>query len=102
MTNEEKDWLTNYLVDAGEIDPDVAVETQFMEWYQVREQVVPGEVHYKAILEAARVRRRSYQRGYRTGGVVRWHEGEPLPGEPPDVLALHQALDAFEAAGEQE
>ena len=35
MTNEEKDRLIAYLVDAGDIDPDV--EAQFMDWYQVRE-----------------------------------------------------------------
>jgi hypothetical protein len=32
------------------------VEAQFTDWYQVREGVVSGEVHYKAILDAARVR----------------------------------------------
>ena len=42
-----------------------------LEWYQVREQEVSGEPHYKAIPDAARVRERSYQRGYRTGGSVR-------------------------------
>ena len=53
MTNEEKDRLIAYLVDAGEIDPEGDVEAQFLEWRQVHEQVVSGEVHYKAILEAA-------------------------------------------------
>jgi hypothetical protein len=90
MTNEEKDLLIAYLVDAGEIDPDGDMEAQFLEWYQVREQDVSGEAHYKAILDAAWVRERSYQRGYRTGGSIRWHEGEPRPGNPPDVLSLLQ------------
>ena len=53
MTNEEKDRLIAYLVDAGEIDPEGDVEAQFLEWRQVHEQVVSGEVHYKAILVAA-------------------------------------------------
>ena len=39
MTTEEKDRLIAYLVDAGEIDPDGDVESQFLEWDQVREQV---------------------------------------------------------------
>ena len=60
-------------------------KAQFLEWRQVRDQVVSGEVHYQAILEAARVRQRSCQRGYRTGGSVRRHEGER-----PDLLALRQ------------
>ena len=53
MTNEEKDLLIAYLVDTGDIDPDGDVEAQFLEWYQVRDQVVSGEAHYKAVLEAA-------------------------------------------------
>ena len=48
MTNEEKDLLIAYLVDAGEIDPAGDVEAQFLEWHQVREQVVSGEAHYRA------------------------------------------------------
>ena len=60
MTNEEKSLLIAYLVDAGEIDPDGDVEAHFQDWYRVREGVVSGETHYKAILEAARVRARSY------------------------------------------
>ena len=31
MTNEEKDLLIAYLVDAGELDPEGDVETQFMD-----------------------------------------------------------------------
>ena len=61
MTNEEKELLVAYLIDAGDIDPDGDVEVQFMDWYQVREDMVPGETHYKAILEAARAR--SYTAG---------------------------------------
>ena len=56
MTQEEEGLLIAYLVDAGELDPDGDVEAQFLDWYQVREGVVPGEVHYKAILGGARVR----------------------------------------------
>ena len=61
MTDEEKALLIEYLVDAGEIFPDldIDVETQFLDWYEVRQGVVSGETHYKAILEAARVRKRS-------------------------------------------
>ena len=51
MTNEEKDLLIAYLVDAGELDPDGDVETQFLDWYQVREGQVSGETHCKTILE---------------------------------------------------
>ena len=43
------------------------MEAQFLEWRQVHEQVVSGEVHYKAILEAARIRKRSFDRGYQAG-----------------------------------
>ena len=78
MTNEEKGLLMAYLVDAGEIDPDEDVEAQFLEWRQVRERVVSGEVHYQAILEAVRVRKRSFERGARLADVVRSTEGEPL------------------------
>ena len=65
MTDEEKDLLIAYLVDAGEIFPDldVDVEDQFLNWYEVRQGVVSGETHYKAILQAARVRNRSLERG---------------------------------------
>ena len=73
MTNEEKDLLIAYLVDSGDIDPDGDVEAQFLEWYQVRDQMVSGETHYKAVLEAARVRKRSFKRGTK-------------PAEPADVV----------------
>ena len=65
MTDEEQELLIAYLVDAGEIFPDldIDVETQFLDWYEVRQGVVSGETHYKAILDAARVRKRSLERG---------------------------------------
>ena len=79
MTNEEKDLLIAYLVDAGEIDPDGDVEAEFLDWYQVREGVVSGETHYKVVLEAARVRKRSFDRGARLAEVVR-SAAEDIPG----------------------
>ena len=79
MTNEEQELLIAYLTDAGEIDPDGDVEAQFLDWYQVREGVVPGETHYKAILDAARVRVRRFDRGYRLAGAAGWVEEDPLP-----------------------
>ena len=84
MTNEEKDLLIAYLADAGEIDPDSDVEAQFLDWYQVREGQVSGETHCKAILEAAWVRKRSYQRGYRHAGDVGGIEGTPKLGDSTD------------------
>ena len=71
MTNEEKGLLMAYLMDAGEIDPDGDVEAEFLDWYQVRGGVVSGETHYRAILEAARVRKRSFERGSKLTEVVR-------------------------------
>ena len=58
--------------------------------------IVSGEAHYKAVLEAARVRKRSYHRGYRAGGSVRWDEwaqgvGPPLgptPWAPPPLTGV--------------
>ena len=75
MTDEEKALLIEYLVDAGEIFPDldIDVETQFLDWYEVRQGVVSGETHYKAIMEAARVRNRSLERGL-----------EGMPSSPSD------------------
>ena len=70
MTNEEKDLLIAYLVDAGEIDPDEDVEAEFLDWHRVREGVVSGETHYKAVREAARVRKRSFERGSRLADVI--------------------------------
>ena len=62
MTQEEQAQLTDYLVDAGEIDPDGGVERQFLDWYRVREETVYRETHYKAILDAARMRVKSSRR----------------------------------------
>ena len=67
MTNEEKTLLISYLVDAGEMDPAGDVEAQFLDWYQVREGQVSGETHYKAILDAARVSKRSFEEGRKDG-----------------------------------
>ena len=61
MTNEEKDLLIAYLGDVGELDLDGDVEAESLEWYRCREGAVSGETHYKAILEAARVRNRSLE-----------------------------------------
>ena len=41
MTNEEKTMLIAYLVYAGEIDSGGDVETQFLDWYQVRGERSP-------------------------------------------------------------
>ena len=90
ITNEEKELLIAYLVDAGDIDPDDDVEAQFPEWYQVRELVLSGETHYKAVLDAARVRKQAFSRGYRLSGIAQWHEGDPKPGDAPVLLALRQ------------
>ena len=80
MTNEEKDLLIAYLVDAGEIDPDGDVEAEFLDWYRVREGVVSGETHYKAVLEAARIRKRSFERGTQLTDTVRSFT-EDMPGD---------------------
>ena len=91
MTNEEKDLLIAYLVDASEIDPDGDVEAQFLDWHQVREGAVSGETHFKAVLDAALVRQRSYEEGRRAGlseavAKLGWDESEKTPG-------LHRFLD---------
>ena len=91
MTNDEKDLLIAYLVDAGEIDPDGDVEAEFLDWYRVREGVVSGEIHYKAILEAARVRKRSFERGTRLADVVR-SVTEDMPGDGRGVLRPRHSL----------
>ena len=84
MTNEEQELLIAYLVDAGEISPDldVDVETQFLAWYEVRQGVVSGETHYKAILDAARVRKRSLESGL---------EGAPFPPSDRQDVCDHGA-----------
>ena len=91
MTNEEKDLLIA-LPGRRRGDRPRRRTWRPSSWSGARsvKQDVSGEAHYKAILDAAWVRERSYQRGYRTGGSVRWHEGEPRPGNPPDVLSLLQ------------
>ena len=89
MTNEEKDLLIAYLVDASEIDPDGGIEAQFLDWYQIREETVSGEVHYKAILDAARGRKRAFEEGRKTGlaeAKLGWDEMATLPG-------LHRFMD---------
>ena len=67
MTNEEKDLLIAYLVDAGELDQDRDVESQFLGWYRVREDQVSGKTHYKTLPQAARVRARSFEEGSPAG-----------------------------------
>ena len=90
MTNEEKDLLIAYLVDAGEFDPEGDVEVQFQDWYQVRGSVVSGEVHYKAVLDSARTRKRSFERGYRLAAALRWTGDHETLGYPPKEFAPRQ------------
>ena len=90
-TNEEKDLLIAYLIDAGDIDPDGDVEAQFLDWYQVRDAQVSGETHYKALLQAARVRKRNFEEGRRAGRAeagakMGWDQLETAPG-------LHRFMD---------
>ena len=99
MTNEEQDLLISYLVDAGDIDPEGDVDEQFQDWYQVREGVVSGETHYKAILKAARDRKRSFEEGRRAGlaeGTAKlgWDQLATAPG-------LHRFMDHVRQAGDQ-
>ena len=98
MTNEEQELLIAYLAEAGEIDPDGDAEAQFLDWYRVREGVVSREVHYKAVLEAARARKRSFEEGRRAGlaeGAARlgWDQQETAPG-------LHRFMDHDRQAGD--
>ena len=98
MTNEEKTLLIAYLVDAGEFDPDGDLEAQFRDWYQVWEGQVSGEVHYKAILEVARVRKRRFEEGRMVGlsegaDQAGWDQMETAPG-------LHRSMDHVCQAGE--
>ncbi len=91
MTREEQELLMAYLVDAGDIDPEGDVEEQFQDWYQIREGSVSGEIHYKAILDAARVRQRSYEEGRMDGlaeavAKLGWDELAAAPG-------LHRFMD---------
>ena len=88
MTNEEKDLLIAYLIDVGEIDPNGDLEAQFLDWYQVRQGQVSGEVHYKAVLEAARIRERAFEEGRRAGlseaaAKMGWEKLATRPGLHP-------------------
>ena len=72
------------------------MEAQFLDWYQVREGTVSGETHYKAILDAARVKKRSFEEGRRAGlaeGAAKlgWDEMATLPG-------LHRFMDHVRGA----
>ena len=90
MPNEEKDLLIAYLVDAGELDPGSDVEEQFLDWYQVRQDRVSGEVHYKAVLDAARIRKQSFKRGFRLGATLRWNSDREPVGHPSKELTIRQ------------
>ena len=71
--------------------PEGDVEVQELDWCQVREGQVSGETHYKAILDAAWVRERSYQEG-RLAGLAEatiklgWEELATVPG-------IHRSMD---------
>ncbi len=98
MTNEEKDLLIAYLVDVAEIDPEGDMEAQFIDWYQIREGTVSGETHYKAVLDAARVRQRSYEEGRMDGlaeavAKLDWDELAEAPG-------LHRFMDHVRGMGD--
>ena len=98
MAGEDKDLLIAYLVDVAEIDPDGDVEEQFQEWYQVREGTVSGETHYKAILDAARIRVKSFEEGRRAGlaeavAKLGWDELGKTPGLDRSMDQAHQAED---------
>ena len=89
MTNEEKDLLIAYLGNAGELDPAGDAEAQFMDWYRCREETVSGETHHKAVLEAARIRQRSFEEGRRAGLA----EGAARLGW--DLMETSPVLDRF-------
>ena len=85
MTQEEEELLIAYLVDAGELGPGGDVEEQFKDWYRVRKGTVSGEVHYKAVLDAARIRKRAFEEGRLAGlseaaAKLGWDEMATLPG----------------------
>ena len=91
MTNQEKGLLLAYLVDASELDPEGDMEAQLEDWYQVREATVSGETHYKAILDAARIRVRIFEEGRLAGfseaaAKLGWDEMATTPG-------LHRFMD---------
>ena len=96
MTNEEKDLLIAYLVDVGELDPEGDVEAQFLDCYQVREGTVSRETHYRAVLDAARIRVKSFEEGRRASlaqGAAKlgWDELAAAPG-------LHRFMDHVRGA----
>ena len=71
----------------------------FLDWYRSREGVVSGETHYKAILEAARDRKRSFEEGRRAGlaeaaAKLGWDQLETGPG-------LHRFTHHVRQAGDQ-
>ena len=77
-----------YLIDVGELDPNGDLEAQFLDWYQVRQGQVSGEVHYKAVLEAARIRERAFEEGRRAGlseaaAKMGWEKVATRPGLHP-------------------
>ena len=82
--------LIAYLVDVGEIDPDGDVEVQFEDWYRDRGEAVSGEIHYKTILEAARIRKRSFERGFRLASALRWTEDREPSKYPARELSIRQ------------
>ena len=49
----------------------------------VQESVVSGETYYQSITEAALIRKRSFELGYRLTGAARWAEGNPNTRRSP-------------------
>ena len=96
MTKKEKDLLIAFLIDTGDIDPNGDVENQFLDWYQCREGQVSRETHYKAILDATRVRKRAFEEGRRAD----LPEGASKMGwdELAAVLGLHRFMDHVRGA----
>ena len=89
MTQAEQALLIDYLVDAGELDPEGDLEEQFLDWRQVREETVSGETHYKVVLDAARIKARSFEEG-RRAGRGRGEAGLGPVGEQPGLSPLHR------------
>ena len=98
MTQAEQALLIDYLVDAGELDPEGDLEEQFLDWRQVREETVSGETHYKVVLDAARIKARSFEDG-RGAGLVEgaaklgWDQLESSPGFHHFTDHVHRAED---------
>ena len=72
------------------------MEAQFLDWYRVREETVSGETHYKAILDAARVRVKSFEEGRKAGlaeGAAKlgWDQLETSPGFHRFMDHVHRA-----------